>query len=84
MNLFNQISTVLCGPKDNDSEDIKSALHELIKLVRSWDKQMVSPMLKVILPDVLAQLRHNEVGDKSVPVYRIDMLSLHSSLNNVI
>lgn len=60
LNLFNQISTVLCSPSSTESEDVKSALQELTKLIRAWDTQVVSPMLKVILPDVLAQLSHNE------------------------
>ena len=59
LNLFNQISTVLGSPS-HDSENVKSALQELNKLIRSWDTHVVSPMLKVILPDVLVQLKHSE------------------------
>ena len=62
LNLVNQVFTVLSGPQNSsDSEDIKSALLELLRLIRSGSKQLVGPRMKTFLPLVLDLLKHKEV-----------------------
>ena len=62
LNLVNQVFTVLSGPQNSsDSEDIKSALLELLRLIRSGSKQLLGPRMKTFLPLVLDLLKHKEV-----------------------
>lgn len=61
IDLVNQISTVLSGSSNSsDSEDIKSALLELLKMIRSGNKELIGHKLKSLLPVVLQLLRHKE------------------------
>lgn len=61
-NLLSEIGTVLSGSHStNDSEDIKSALIELLKLTRSANRDIVGQKLKQLIPSVLALLKHKEV-----------------------
>lgn len=61
VNLVNQVFTVLSGPQtSNDSEDIKSALLELLKMIRGANKQLLGPRMKTFLPLVLSLLKHKE------------------------
>lgn len=58
--LLNEISAVLSGPQNTtDSEDIKSALIELLKVIRS--REMVGQRLKQLISPVLSLLKHKEV-----------------------
>ena len=63
VNLMNEIGAVLSAQHGSvDSEDIKSALIELLKAIRSTNSPMVDQKLKNLLPSVLGLLKHSEVS----------------------
>ena len=66
VNLLNEIGAVLSQHhRGIDSEDIKSALIELLKATRSANGTSDSAFdqkLNSLLPTVLAMLKHSEVG----------------------
>lgn len=60
--VLNEIGAVLSGLQSTtDSEDIKSALIELLKMIRSTNREMVGQKLKQLIPSVLTLLKHKEV-----------------------
>uniref|UniRef100_A0A7M5WKK3 TOG domain-containing protein n=1 Tax=Clytia hemisphaerica TaxID=252671 RepID=A0A7M5WKK3_9CNID len=62
MNLLNEISTILSQHhRGIDSEDIKSALIELLKTMRSaTNNPMLGQKLQGLLPSVMVMLKHSE------------------------
>ena len=65
VNVLNEIGAVLSQHhRGIDSEDIKSALIELLKATRSADSNDsgFDSKLKNLLPTVLAMLKHSEVN----------------------
>jgi len=67
MNLMDEIGTVLSAQHGSvDSEDIKSALIELLKAIRSTNSPMAAQKLKSLLPSVIGLLKHSEVW---IPLY---------------
>lgn len=61
VDILNQITTVLQGMNlNNESDDLKSALLELLKMIRSNDRQLIGDKLTQLVPEVLQQLKHKE------------------------
>lgn len=58
---MNEIIIVLSASRNaGGSEDVKSALIELIKLARTGDRQFVVK-IKSLLPNIMETLKHSEV-----------------------
>ena len=58
---MNQITAVLSAPSnESGSEDVKSALIELIKLARTGEREHV-PQVKSLMPIITETLKHSEV-----------------------
>ena len=61
MDMMTQVAAVLSVPRnENGSEDVKSALIELIKLARTGSRQNVTE-IKNLVPVVTDTLKHPEV-----------------------
>lgn len=61
VDIINQITTVLQGiTLNNESDDLKSALLELLKMIRSNDRLLIGEKLTQLVPEVLQQLKHKE------------------------
>ena len=58
---MNEVIIVLSASSNTSgSEDVKSALIELIKLARTGDRQYVTK-IKSLLPNIIETLKHTEV-----------------------
>lgn len=69
VNIMNEIGAVLSGPDGSvDSEDIKSALIELLKSIRTLNNPMVAQKLRSLVPSVLALLKHGEATIRCLAV----------------
>ena len=69
IDIMNEIIIVLSASRNaSGSEDIKSALLELIKLARMSDRQCVMK-IKSLLPNILETLKHPEV------LYKMSVIS---------
>ena len=78
IDIMNEIIIVLSASGNaSGSEDVKSALLELIKLARTSDRQYVVK-IKSLLPNVIETLKHPEVILSCLLKYCIDILTNQS------
>ena len=75
IDIMNEIIIVLSASGNaSGSEDVKSALLELIKLARTSDRQYVVK-IKSLLPNIIETLRHPEVILSCLVKYYINILT---------